>query len=134
VRFLITGVTGFVGPYLANELADEPGVELFGMAWNGNDHATAALLPAGLETLTGDITDDGSIHEVLEAARPEVVVHLAAPPPARRPGGGRPSPSRSTPSAPFACSRASGGSGSIRRRSSPPRARSTAAPTTRRTR
>ena len=64
-------VTGFVGPYLANELANEPGVELFGMAWNGNDHATAALLPAGLETLIGDITDDGSIHEVLEAARPD---------------------------------------------------------------
>ena len=77
MRVLITGVTGFVGPYLANELAAEPEVELFGMAWNGNDHATAALLPAGLETLTGDITDDGSIHEVLEAAKPQVVVHLA---------------------------------------------------------
>lgn len=77
MRFLITGVTGFVGPYLAAELAGEPKVELFGMAWNGNDHTTAALLPTGLRMLTGDITDDGSIRDVLEAARPEVVFHLA---------------------------------------------------------
>jgi GDP-4-dehydro-6-deoxy-D-mannose reductase len=77
MRVLITGVTGFVGPYLANELAGEPEVELFGMAWNGNDHTTAALLPACLETLTGDITDDSSIRAVLDAARPEVVFHLA---------------------------------------------------------
>jgi GDP-4-dehydro-6-deoxy-D-mannose reductase len=77
VRVLITGVAGFVGPYLAAELAGEPEAELFGMAWNGNDKAIAALLPIGLQTLTGDITDDGSIHAALEAARPEVVVHLA---------------------------------------------------------
>jgi GDP-4-dehydro-6-deoxy-D-mannose reductase len=77
MRVLITGVTVFVGPFLAAELAGEPEVELFGMAWNGNDQATAALLPPTLQTLTGDITDDGSIHAVLEAARPEVVVHLA---------------------------------------------------------
>jgi GDP-4-dehydro-6-deoxy-D-mannose reductase len=77
MRILITGVTGFVGPYLANELAAEPEVELFGMAWNGHDQATAALLPTGMRMLTGDITDDNSIRAVLEAASPEVVFHLA---------------------------------------------------------
>jgi GDP-4-dehydro-6-deoxy-D-mannose reductase len=77
VRFLITGVTGFVGPYLAAELAGEPGAELFGMALDGRDVEAAGTLPASLETLEGDITDDGSIRVVLEAARPEVVYHLA---------------------------------------------------------
>jgi GDP-4-dehydro-6-deoxy-D-mannose reductase len=77
VRFLITGVTGFVGPYLAAELAGEPGAELFGMALDGRDVEAAGTLPASLETLEGDITDDGSIRAVLEAARPEVVYHLA---------------------------------------------------------
>ncbi len=77
MRVLITGVTGFVGPYLAAELAGEPGIELFGMTWNGDDHATSGLLPAALQTLVGDVTDDGSIRAVLEAARPDVVYHLA---------------------------------------------------------
>ena len=77
MRFLITGVTGFVGPYLANELAGEPEVELFGMALDAGAAESAGTLPAGLRTLTGDITDNNSIHAVLEAARPEVVVHLA---------------------------------------------------------
>jgi len=77
VRFLITGVTGFVGPYLATELAGEPGAELFGMALDANAAKATGALPAGLETLEGDITDDGSIRTVLEAARPQVVFHLA---------------------------------------------------------
>ena len=77
MRFLITGVTGFVGPYLAAELAGEPKVELFGMAPDAGDGLASGLLPAGLRMLTGDITDDGSIRDVLEAARPEVVFHLA---------------------------------------------------------
>lgn len=77
MRFLITGVTGFVGPYLAAELAGQPEVALFGMAPDAGDGLASGLLPAGLRMLTGDITDDGSIRDVLEAARPEVVFHLA---------------------------------------------------------
>jgi len=77
VRALITGVTGFVGPYLAAELVGEPGAELFGMALDASAAKANGALPAGLETLEGDITDDGSIRTVLEAARPQVVFHLA---------------------------------------------------------
>jgi GDP-4-dehydro-6-deoxy-D-mannose reductase len=77
MRVLITGVTGFVGPYLANELAAEPEFELFGMALDAAAAESAGTLPATLETFTGDITDDGSIRAVLEAARPDVVFHLA---------------------------------------------------------
>ena len=77
MRVLITGVAGFVGPYLAAELAEETGVELFGMALNANDREAAGPLPAGLGMLLGDVTDDASIRAVLEAARPEVVYHLA---------------------------------------------------------
>ncbi|HOC41389.1 MAG TPA: GDP-mannose 4,6-dehydratase [Thermoanaerobaculales bacterium] len=77
MRALITGVTGFVGPYLAAELVGEPGAELFGMALDASAAKANGALPAGLETLEGDITDDGSIRTVLEAARPQVVFHLA---------------------------------------------------------
>jgi GDP-4-dehydro-6-deoxy-D-mannose reductase len=47
------------------------------MTWNGDDHATSGLLPPALQPLVGDVTDDGSIRAVLEAARPDVVYHLA---------------------------------------------------------
>jgi len=77
MRILISGVTGFAGPYLAAELAGEPGLELFGMTWSGDDQATTGLLPAALRTLVGDVTDDDSIRSVLEEARPDVVYHLA---------------------------------------------------------
>jgi GDP-4-dehydro-6-deoxy-D-mannose reductase len=77
VRILITGVAGFVGPQLASLLACEPEIELFGMRWSGSDEPATVELPSELQTLDGDITDDSSIRAVLDAARPEVVFHLA---------------------------------------------------------
>ena len=77
MRVLITGVTGFVGPYLAAELAAEPEVELFGMALDAGGAQAGGALPSGLTILLGDVTADGSIRTVLEEARPDVVFHLA---------------------------------------------------------
>ena len=77
MRVLITGVTGFVGPYLAAELAAEPDVELFGMALDTGAMEAGGALPAGITILLGDVTDDDSVRTVLEEARPDVVFHLA---------------------------------------------------------
>lgn len=77
MRVLITGVAGFVGPYLATRLAVEDGVELFGMVWSGGEQDGGADLPRGLRILEGDVTDDASIRAVLRGARPDVVFHLA---------------------------------------------------------
>ena len=77
MRVLITGVTGFVGPYLAAELAAEPEVELFGMALDAGGAQAGGALPSGITILLGDVTDDASIRTVLEEARPDVVFHLA---------------------------------------------------------
>jgi len=77
VRILITGVSGFVGPHLASLLAGEPELELFGMRWSSSDEAAAVELPSQLQILDGDITDDTSIRAALDAARPDVVFHLA---------------------------------------------------------
>jgi len=77
MRVLITGVTGFVGPYLAAELAAEPDVELFGMALDTGGTQAGGALPSGITILLGDVTDDASIRTVLEEARPDVVFHLA---------------------------------------------------------
>lgn len=77
MRVLITGVAGFVGPELATMVAGEHGAELFGMVWSGGSATDDRLLPPGLQTLAGDLTDDVSVRSVLEVSRPEIVFHLA---------------------------------------------------------
>ena len=79
MRVLITGVTGFVGPYVAAEVArTKPGAEIYGLVWTPPDPETTRLLPEDLRTLQGDITDSDSLLAVLDACRPDMVLHLAA--------------------------------------------------------
>jgi GDP-mannose 4,6-dehydratase len=79
VRALITGITGFVGSHLADHLAGErPDVTIHGLVrWRSPlDH-----LRGRLDDLTlhhADLRDLGSLLGVLEAARPDVIFHLAA--------------------------------------------------------
>jgi len=59
VRALVTGATGFVGPYLVEHLAD------------AGDDVVGVDLPL-------DVTDAEAMHRILLEAKPEVVYHLAA--------------------------------------------------------
>ena len=68
-RALITGIAGFTGRHLAQELA-RAGHEVIGLT-----HAGGA---AGPETLACDLTDAAALHAAVQQLRPEVVVHLAA--------------------------------------------------------
>jgi GDP-4-dehydro-6-deoxy-D-mannose reductase len=75
VRYLITGVNGFVGPWLVRHLREQiPGAQIFGMAWG--DQGREEL--AEIRLLEGDLTVPESLTPVLATARPDVVVHLAA--------------------------------------------------------
>jgi GDP-4-dehydro-6-deoxy-D-mannose reductase len=76
MRVLITGVFGFVGPYLADHVsAERPDAEIFGL--DLEDHESRPLNPQ-VSVLHGDVTDRISIAKAIEAARPDVVFHLAA--------------------------------------------------------
>ena len=68
-RALITGIAGFTGRHLAQELA-RAGHEVVGLT-----HAGGATGPA---TLACDLTDAAALHAAVQQLRPEVVVHLAA--------------------------------------------------------
>jgi GDP-4-dehydro-6-deoxy-D-mannose reductase len=77
VRILITGVGGFVGPHLVRQLHDHlPDARLWGV-----DLETETGRLAGFDRLTlmsCDLLDPDAVHGVVAAARPDVVLHLAA--------------------------------------------------------
>jgi GDP-4-dehydro-6-deoxy-D-mannose reductase len=83
VRYLITGITGFVGPHLANLLLDE-GHEVCGFirAANGREDDIREIVPDAhydkLKFLYGDLTDYESCLRAMQADKFDGVFHLAA--------------------------------------------------------
>ena len=79
MRILITGVTGFAGPYLAEHIrCVEPSAELFGLVWGELESEVKQLLRPHVQLIPGDLTDPASVSEATKKARPDVVFHLAA--------------------------------------------------------
>ncbi len=81
-RVLITGISGFVGPYLAQALL-ERGAEVYGLCRPRADgRVPERIREMGLEEkvhlLAGDLRDLSSLASALDESRPEVVFHLAA--------------------------------------------------------
>jgi GDP-4-dehydro-6-deoxy-D-mannose reductase len=75
VRILITGISGFVGPYLALHIADAaPEAEIWGMVWA----ADPAKAPSSVQQIEGDLTDISSLMTALDQVRPNIIFHLAA--------------------------------------------------------
>lgn len=69
-RALITGLEGFTGRYVADELR-RSGYEIFGTRHSGADEGEAGCFRV-------DICDLAALRRVVEEVEPEVVVHLAA--------------------------------------------------------
>ena len=82
-RVLVTGHTGFKGGWLSLWLA-ELGAEVHGYALAPNTHPNffyACNLPSRLASSTiADIRDAASLTRAMQAASPEIVLHLAAQP------------------------------------------------------
>lgn len=78
-RVLVTGHTGFKGTWLVHQLAGL-GAEVTGYALDPDEGAlfdradTASLC----RDVRGDVRDEGALRRTIQAARPEVVFHLAA--------------------------------------------------------
>jgi GDP-4-dehydro-6-deoxy-D-mannose reductase len=75
MRILITGVSGFVGPYLVQHIrVTAPDDEIWGLVWT----ADQAQIPESIQQVEGDLTDLSSLASALDQAQPDVVFHLAA--------------------------------------------------------
>lgn len=85
-RVLLTGHTGFKGAWLGLWLA-EAGAEVTGLSLPAHDGPTISGM-LGTDHLAAshlvDLRDAEGVHGVVAAARPEVVLHLAAQPLVRR--------------------------------------------------
>lgn len=68
---LVTGVGGFVGPWLARALAAH-GHETHGLIREGD------VAPPDVPTTIADVTARAEVEDVLRAVRPDAVIHLAA--------------------------------------------------------
>lgn len=73
-RVLVTGAAGFVGTYMLDALR-MVGAELFALATDPPETPTAA---GDVTWLYGDLRDERYVVGVVDAARPDTVVHLAA--------------------------------------------------------
>ena len=74
---LITGITGFVGSHLA-EYAVERGAEVFGaIRWRSRMEHIESLRNR-VTLIESDLRDLLSVRAVLEQARPDWIIHLAA--------------------------------------------------------
>lgn len=79
-RVLVTGHTGFKGGWLCTWLA-RLGAEVTGFALppeDGPSYFREARVDADIDSRLGDLRDRDAVDAVVEAARPEVVFHLAA--------------------------------------------------------
>ena len=78
-RALITGITGQDGSYLAELLLDK-GYEVFGLARRTSTDGTERIdhLLDDVTLVQGDLLDEGSLHDALDASKPDEVYNLAA--------------------------------------------------------
>jgi GDP-4-dehydro-6-deoxy-D-mannose reductase len=76
MRILITGINGFVAGHLAEYLLAHGGYEL----WGQSRGVSLALpqLRGRVQLYSADLQDAAAVRALLEAARPDVVMHLAA--------------------------------------------------------
>lgn len=75
-RVLITGITGFAGSHLAERLV-ERGDDVHGIAHEPPPFAYLARVASRVTIHAGDLTDPTTMRRVIDAARPDVVYHLA---------------------------------------------------------
>src|ERR671914_782513 len=79
---LVTGITGFVAPYIAKKLVDQ-NYEVIGLQqpradFRKSKHLKEMNIIPDIHIITGDITDLTSILSAIQRSQPDWIFHLAA--------------------------------------------------------
>lgn len=81
-RVLITGITGFVAPYIAKKLVDEnyqvTGLQLPRADFGKSKRLKAMGITSDIHIITGDVTDLTAILSAIQRSQPDWIFHLAA--------------------------------------------------------
>jgi GDPmannose 4,6-dehydratase len=81
-RVLITGITGFVAPYLARKLIDQncqvTGLMLPRADLHNLKRMKAMGISSDIHIVTGDVTDLTSVLSAVQHSQPDWIFHLAA--------------------------------------------------------
>ncbi|MGC9069469.1 MAG: GDP-mannose 4,6-dehydratase [Thermoprotei archaeon] len=76
-RVLITGISGFVGPVLAERLLDL-GYEVYGLVRRRARGLAPKTFDSQVKIVEGDVTDLTSILSAVDKSQPDVIFHLAS--------------------------------------------------------
>jgi dTDP-4-dehydrorhamnose reductase len=74
---LITGVSGYIGPYLTDSLAKNNELKITGL------YNTHPVNSPGIESIRCDLTDFDKLQKIFESINPDIVFHLASVTPTR---------------------------------------------------
>ena len=77
MKAFVTGLTGFVGPHLANMLVGK-GCEVVGLGLRVEKPGSGQSLPEGISVVDTDIRDYAGVRQALKESQPDQVYHLAA--------------------------------------------------------
>lgn len=77
-RILITGVTGFVGSWLAEKLAQGTNAEIYGLKRKNSGTQNLTHIEERITFADGDILDIDSLVNAVNSASPDIIFHLAA--------------------------------------------------------
>jgi GDP-4-dehydro-6-deoxy-D-mannose reductase len=77
MNVLITGIDGFVGSHLAEEVLTHPSVRLFGLVEKRGRTWNLATVADRIQFHECDITNAGAIREVIQSIKPDQIYHLA---------------------------------------------------------
>ena len=81
-RVLITGITGFVAPYIAKKLIEQnyqvTGLQQPRADFHKSKHLKEMRIIPDIDIITGDVTDLTSILSAIQRSQPDWIFHLAS--------------------------------------------------------